>query len=32
MTLKNPTSNLAFFVHLEILKGKDGGDVHMLGG
>jgi exo-1,4-beta-D-glucosaminidase len=28
VTLKNPSSNLAFFVHLEIRKGNDGGDVH----
>ncbi len=28
VTVKNPGSTLAFFVHLEVLKGKDGGDVH----
>jgi exo-1,4-beta-D-glucosaminidase len=28
VSLKNPSSNLAFFVHLEIRKGNDGGDVH----
>ncbi|HUI41459.1 MAG TPA: glycoside hydrolase family 2 protein [Terriglobia bacterium] len=28
VTLKNPTSQLAFFVHLEIRKGQAGSDVH----
>ncbi|HEV2424681.1 MAG TPA: glycoside hydrolase family 2 protein [Terriglobia bacterium] len=28
VTLKNPSSSLAFFVHLEVHKGKNGGDVH----
>ncbi len=28
VTLKNPSSSLAFFVHLEVRKGKDGSDVH----
>jgi len=27
VTLKNPSSSLAFFVHLEIRKGRDGDDV-----
>jgi exo-1,4-beta-D-glucosaminidase len=27
VTLKNPSSSLAFFIHLEIRKGKDGEDV-----
>jgi exo-1,4-beta-D-glucosaminidase len=27
VTVRNPTSHLAFFVHLEIRKGKDGEDV-----
>ena len=28
VTVKNPGSSLAFFIHLEVRKGKDGGDVH----
>ncbi|HEX5482908.1 MAG TPA: glycosyl hydrolase family 2 [Terriglobia bacterium] len=28
VTLKNPSSSLAFFVHLRLLKGKGGNDVH----
>jgi exo-1,4-beta-D-glucosaminidase len=28
VSLKNPSSSLAFFVHLEVLKGKGGEDVH----
>jgi exo-1,4-beta-D-glucosaminidase len=28
VTVKNPSRNLAFFVHLEVLKGKGGEDVH----
>jgi exo-1,4-beta-D-glucosaminidase len=28
VTLKNPRSSLAFFVHLQVRKGKDGEDVH----
>jgi len=28
VTVKNPGSSLAFFIHLEVHKGKDGGDVH----
>jgi exo-1,4-beta-D-glucosaminidase len=28
ITVKNPSSYLAFFVHLQVLKGKSGDDVH----
>ncbi|HTV55424.1 MAG TPA: glycosyl hydrolase family 2 [Terriglobia bacterium] len=28
VTLKNPSRNLAFFVHIEVLKGQGGEDVH----
>ena len=28
VTVKNPSASLAFFVHLEVRKGKDGGDIH----
>ncbi len=28
VSVKNPSSSLAFFVHLEVLKGKGGEDVH----
>jgi exo-1,4-beta-D-glucosaminidase len=28
VTVKNPGSTLAFFIHLEVRKGNDGGDVH----
>ena len=27
VTVQNPSLNLAFFVHLTVLKGKDGGDI-----
>ena len=27
VTVRNPSSNVAFFVHLKVIKGKGGGDV-----